>query len=215
MTDMPRSYYRDPIYENENDALIQLRVQNPYIQNILDAWLKFGTVFLIYRLCTYFFLETDPNAQLFDTCSLKLVIFILLGFTLYYGLVDPLMPHYINPTILQNIFTDTIEFGTVLITSHVLDAYMSNGTYFDAEWGKTAILILISFAAYRIFVNPFIPTETTKPIFNDWAQFGTFLIVFRLLRGESIVDAEWILSVLFALLGFTGYHLITNKIISV
>lgn len=84
---------------------------------------------------------------------------------------------------------------------------------------KTTGMILLSFASYRIFIDQFIPRDTLsptiRPIINDWAQFGTFLVVFRLLRGKSVFDQRWILSVLFVLLGFTGYHLITKKIFDI
>jgi len=210
----PSFSYRSPVYEK---APLTLNTMSPAIKNTLDAWLKYGTVFLIYRLCSYFFLETDPDAVLFDECSLRLVLLILVGFTIYYLLVDPFITFKFKHPIIQNIFSDTMTFGTVLISSHLMETYISGGNYFDMEWLKTAGIILIAFATYRVFVNPFIPLETmgptANPIISDWAQFGTFLIAFRLLRGQSVLDQKWILSVLFALLGFTGYHLITEKLI--
>lgn len=190
------------------------------VKATLNSWLKFGTVFLIYRLCMYYFTERDcTDTELFDPASLQLVLFILLGFALYFLVVHPFIPVHLQHPILENIANDTLMFGTVLVSSHLMESYMCDESYFDAEWLKTAGLILLSFAAYRVFADPFIPFDklnpTVRPIVQDWAQYGIFLVVFRLLRGKSILDQKWILSVLFVLLGFTGYHLITKRLIYV
>ncbi|XWV26169.1 hypothetical protein QJ857_gp0909 [Tupanvirus soda lake] len=206
------------VYPAEN--MITLNTMDDRIKNTLDAWLKYGTVFLVYRLCTYFFFDRDkPNTELFDKESLLLVLYILIGFTVYYMLVAPYIPVNMQHPILRNLTNDMLMFGTVLVSSHILEAWMNNGDFFNKEWLKTAGIILLSFAAYDIIVNPFIPFNTmnprTAPIVYDWAKFGTFLIVFRLLQGRSLLDQRWILSVLFVLLGFTGYHLVTKKLVDV
>lgn len=206
------------IYPKED--FIDITTTDSRLKNTLDAWLKYGTVFLIYRFCTYFFFDrNNPNATFFDRESLQLVFFILIGFTVYYILVQPNIPINIQHPILRNIANDSLMFGTVLVTSHILDAYMTDGDYFNKQWLTTAGMILLAFASYRVLVNPFIPfnkfSPTVTPIVSDWAQFGTFLIVFRLLQGKSLADEKWILSVLFVLLGFTGYQLITKKLIKV
>lgn len=204
------------------EDMITLNTPSDPIRNTLDAWLKFGTVFLVYRLCSYYFFEQSDSAVLFDRKSVLLVLYILLGFTLYYLLVAPNIPINLQHPILTNIGNDTLMFGTVLATSHILETYMSDGSYGDymsAEWLKTVGIILLAFAIYRIVVNPFIPLEnfqpTTAPIISDWAQFGTFLVALRLLTGGPVLDQTWIMSVLFALLGFAGYHLISKRLIKI
>lgn len=203
-----------------HEDFISIDTMDTKMKNVLDAWLKYGTVFLIYRLCTYFFFERDnPNAVFFEKESLQLVLFILIGFTVYYLLVEPYVPINVQHPILRNIANDSLMFGTVLITSHVLETYMTDGRFFNNDWLKTAGIILLAFATYRVLVQPFIPLDrlnpNIQPIVSDWAQFGTFLVAFRLLQGKSIADEKWILSVLFVLLGFTGYHLITKKLVDV
>lgn len=205
-------------YPNEN--MITLNTMSTKTKEVLDAWLKYGTVFLIYRLCTYFFFDREnPNAQLFDKQSLLLVLFILIGFTIYFLLIKPYIPVNFQHPIIRNIANDSLMFGTVLVTSHIMESFMNRGDFFNKEWLKTAGLILLAFASYRVLVHPFIPLNnlnpTIAPIVSDWAQFGTFLVAFRLLQGKSVVDQKWILSVLFALLGFTGYHLITKKLVKI
>ena len=209
-----------PNIKYPHQDLITVDTMDSKMKNVLDAWLKYGTVFLIYRICTYFFFDRDnPNATFFDRESLQLAIFILIGFTVYYLVVAPYLPINIQHPILRNIANDSVMFGTVLVTSHILETYMSDGKFFNQEWLKTAGIILLSFASYRVLVQPFIPlnrlSPVTQPIVSDWAQFGTFLVAFRLLQGKSLADQNWILSVLFALLGFAGYHLITKKLIRV
>lgn len=198
--------------------LISYHNLNNRIAKILDTWLKFGTVFLIYRLFTYYFFDrNNPCAVFFEKESVALVLFILLGFAIYYLIVDPYLPQNLKHPILRNITNDTLMFGTVLVTAHILETYMNHGTYLNSEWLKTAVMVLLAFAAYRVLINPFIPlnkmNSQVRPIVSDWAQFGTFLIIFRILQRRSLTDEKWILSLLFVLLGFTGYHLITKKII--
>ncbi len=96
---------------------------------------------------------------------------------------------------------------------------MDGKEYFNKQWLRIAGIILLSFSIYDVIVNPFIPfnklNPSITPIVHDWTKYGTFLVIFRILQGKSVSDQKWILSVLFALLGFTGYHLITTKIIKV
>lgn len=202
-----------------NQSMITVNTMSYKMKEVLDAWLKYGTVFLIYRLCMYYFLNDGTDTELFDKESLLLALFILIGFTLYYLLVQPYIPVNFRHPIFQNIANDSLMFGTVLVSSHLMETYMDNGEYFNKKWLKTAGLILLAFAAYRVFINPFIPFNTmnpqTVPLVSDLAQYGTFLIAFRILQGESIIDCRWILSVIFVLLGFTGYHLITKNLIDV
>ena len=197
---------------------ITLDISNDRIRNTLDAWLKFGTVFLVYRLCTYFFFDREnPNATFFDKQSLKFVIFILLGFAVYYLFVQPYIPINAQHPILRNLGNDMLMFGTVLVTSHLFEVIINKEQFFNKNWLKTAGIVLLSFATYDIIVSPFIPYTNMKPnvapLVYDWAKYGTFLIMFRVLRGKSLLDQQWILSVLFVLLGFTGYQLVTRKLI--
>lgn len=205
--------------------ILDITTMSSSTKQVIEAWLKYGTVFLIYRLCSYLFFErNDPNAVLFDGESLRLVIFILLGFTLYYYLIQRFVNKYQSTTMMLNyptislLIRDTIMFGTVLVTTHVLESMIDNERILDNESWKTIGLILLSFAAYRVIVFPFIPQGnipmTVRPLVNDWAQFGIFLVVLRLLKGKSL-NTNWIITILFVLLGFAGYHLFTNRIIHV
>lgn len=201
-------------------SLLTVNVLSEPIKNTLDVWLKFGTVFLVYRLCSYLFFDrNNPDATLFDKESLSLVFFILIGFTLYFMLVKPYIPVKFQHPIIKNLANDMLMFGTVLLSSHVMDSWMTDGDMFNNEWLKNAGIILLSFATYDILVHPFVKYDNNncidKSLLHDWLKYGIFLLAFRLLQGKSVVDQQWIISVLFALLGFTGYHLVTKRIISI
>lgn len=191
---------------------------NPIVRDNLEAWLKYGTMFFIYRIFTYFFID-GMKTPFFQRQQLLLVIFILIGFSIYYTVINPFIPVNFRHPVIRNIGNDTLMFGTVLITTHILETFMNKGSYFNKDWFKNAFFVLIAFASYRVAVDPFIPRANMNPktvsIINDVAQFGVFLIVYRFLEQKSIIDQKWILSVLFVLLGFTGYHVITERLIKI
>lgn len=194
-------------------------LSNP-IKDTLDTWLKFGTVFLVYRLCSYFFFDQNKkDAQLFDKECIALVLFILIGFSLYYLLVKPYIPVKFQHPVIKNLTNDVLMFGTVLLSSHVFESLMSHGDMFSGDWMKNAGIIILAFAVYDIIMYPFIPckgmTEPHLSLGCDWAKYGAFLIIYRILQGRPLADQQWILSVLFTLLGFTGYHFVTKKIINI
>jgi hypothetical protein len=202
----------------KNGPKLTFHSVSPQVKEILDAWLKYGTVFLIYRLCTYYFIPCENDKTIFTSESLRLVLFILLGFTIYYAIVKPYVPVNMHHPIFRNIINDTLMFGTVLASMHVFEYIASPDDYLlESDWLKNSGFILLAFAAYRVFIDPFIPkgsiSPKLRPVVQDWTQFGSFLVFFRLLQGKSIVDQKWITSVLFALLGFTGYHFVTKKLI--
>jgi hypothetical protein len=185
------------------------------VKETLDAWLKYGTVALIFRLGTYYFFD-DENAELFDADSLKILLFILIGFTIYYMVIKPYIPINLEHPILQNIANDTLMFGTVLVSSHILDVMFGDEDLFSMDWLKSSAIILIAFAAYQVFVHPFVPTDQlsprTAPIVDDMLKFGVFLVAARFLQGRSF-NQEWILSIISVLVGFAVYHLVTKKLI--
>lgn len=182
---------------------------NTKLYRVLDSWLKFGTVFLVYRLCTYLFFD-KCRKSFFDKQTLILIFILLIGFAIYYSIFTPHIPdNYMHP-LLRNLENDMLMFGTVLVTSHVIEASFSDCDYFNKEWLKTAGIIMLAFATYDIIVYPFVPGNTA--IAHDWVKYGTFLIIFRFLQGGKL-DQKWMLSVLFALLGFTSYHFVTKKLV--
>ena len=191
---------------------------NTRVKETLDSWLKYGTVYLIYKVCMYYFVESDSDAVLFDSESLHIIFYILIGFTIYFMIVKPYIPVNLQHPILKDVANDTLMFGTVLLSSHLLDVWMGGADVFNKDWLSSSAIILVSFASYQVLVHPFIPTDnlsiTARPVANEWLKFGTFMVVARVLQGRSVTDQNWALSVLFILMGFAGYSLVTKKLLN-
>lgn len=169
---------------------------------------------------TFYFAEKDSSdTKFFHKDTLKTVLFILLGFTLYYILIQPNIPVKSQHPIIRNIGNDSLMFGTVLLSYHALKVLSGEAEVGDPEFWKKSGLILVAFAAYRVTLDQFIPFNKIQPknrnLVADWAQFGTFLIAYRALEGKSLTDTNWWLSVLYALVGFGGYHLVSKKLIQI
>lgn len=187
---------------------------NSALHRSLDTILKFGTVLLIYRLCQYLFFDRKSGREFFDKRSMLWFLFFMIGIIIYYFLVDPLIVrniHVRNP-ILHNVINDTLFFGTIVTTIHALDCTMTGEPFFTREYFMSLGVVILAFATYRVVVQPFIPFEKLNPgaavMVSQWAQFGVFLVVLRILEKKPLLDRRWILSVLIVLLGFTGYDLI-------
>lgn len=212
MTDMEssKSFYKQSVPEIDLKSDSWIRSLDPRIRGALESLLKFGTVFLVYRMAMFYLVDkSSADTSLFDKASAQLVAYILIGFVFYYLLIKPYVPLHLEHPILRGVLDDTIMFGSVLLVSHVLDVSLSNSNFMDETWLKNAAFIIVAFAVYRIIVFPFIPfdriNQNIVPLMSDCIQFGVFLLAFRLLRGESI-NQKWILSVLFVLTGFAVYH---------
>jgi len=201
---------------NLKEQMITLTTSSNKMHTALESVLKFGTVFLVYRVLDHY-LNEDDDTPLFDTNTLITAILILVGFVLYYLLIAPLLPASYATPLIGKIVNDTLMFGTALIFSNVVGSYITGQEMFSSEWMKTTLFILLGLAAYRIIIEPFIPQNlnpANQPMINDWALYGTTFIIVMLLSGTG-VNTQLLLSTLFVLIGFAGYHLIVKKIINV
>lgn len=197
--------------------MITLNPSNDRVANSLNTILKFGTVYLIYRSFSYLFLD-NLNSQ-FNKSEFLLIIYILIGFTIYFLYVQPYLTINFQQYIFQNMSNDILMFSTVLITTHLLEEWSGNQHFFNYHWLKKASKILLSFAIYDITLYPLIPHEYVNRESNamifDWIKYGSVLIIFRIIQCKSIFDLHWIMSIIFILLGFFFYYFITNQLIQV
>jgi len=113
----------------------------------------------------------------------------------------------------NEIVHDWVRIGTMLVVSHLL----AGGDLMDRAWQMATLYTLLGFTAYRLVTQDLVPTHMAgdyRPVADDWAQFGTMMVVSRLLSGESLMDAAWQRASLFTLLGFSAYQLVTARFIS-
>lgn len=185
------------------------------LKNTIETFLKFGTVFLVYRTCNYYLVE-DRKTAFFDYQTTELAILVMIGFALYFNLVQPLVPVNARNEIIKNIMNDTLMFGTVLVSQHSLDCYLNSGSCFNSEWAKNAAMVIAAFAAYRVSLDLCVTKEPGPKgdLTRDLAQFGSFLVFYRILQGCNF-NEQWLTSVLFVLLGFSIYHGGVRRLLSV
>lgn len=110
---------------------------------------------------------------------------------------------------LQDILTDVAKVGTMLVVSQLL----TGNSLTDPSWQWFFISTLLGFTAYHLTTRN-INTKgrsLSKGMLDDWAKFGTMLIVVRLLAGGSLFDTQWIYSVVAVLIGFMVYHIFIGK----
>ena len=176
------------------------------VKDTLKTFVKFGTVFLVYRLCNYFIIE-NRSSPFLDYETVELAVLVFIGFTVYFNLVRPNVKPNIKNDIIKNIFNDTLMFGTVLLTQHSLDCYMNKGQCFNENWTKNAAMVITAFAAYRVSLDLCVTKEDSPKgdFTRDLAQYGSFLVFYRILQGCNF-NEQWLSSLLFVLLGFSVYN---------
>lgn len=181
----------------------------------LDTVLKFATVFIVYRVATYYLIDRDFTTPLFIKSDSLLALSVLFGFVLYFLFISPLIQH--NNKISSQLISDMCKFGTVLIVSHVYEQYTTNKNYFNKIWLQNAFYVLLAFAIYRVIIYPMMSNNNDpkyRELKYDVAQYGVFLILLRLLQGGTILDGTWIASITFVLLGFAIYDTVIKKILN-
>lgn len=208
------------MYENYEEQFVTFKTMNNTTKDILDTWLKFGTVFLVYRVARYYLYErgTEKDFGLFSTNDALLGLYILLGFTLYFLLVRPYIPVTFEHPVLRDLTNDMLFFGTAFVGAQGLMSIVAGENLYSAEFFKASLILLTGFAVYRVLVAPFVPQnlgENVKPVVNDWLQFGIALVVYRIIAQGSLLDERWILQVLTVLVGFAGYHFVTKKVVTI
>ena len=210
----------EDMYPNEN--MVSLDNMDPTIKSTLDSWLKYGSMMLIYRVGTFYY--NGEDGELFDKNTLITALYVLLGFALYFAIIQPLIPVNFSHPLLNDVANDTLLFGSALAGYHLLDVFVRekyithDHSYSAMDRVKDSVAILVAFAIYRVIVNPFIPTSglnnVTRPVVNDIMQFSTVLLAIRLFSGKSLLGENFIVSSVSLLLGVTTYDLVVKKLIN-
>ncbi len=199
------------------------------VKDMLDNWMKWGTMFLVSRVLTYSFI--DRSQDLFNKSWFFDSLFTLLGFSLYFIFVRHMVPKVSDSPLMHEIIDDWAKFGTMLVGSHVITTTYFGGELFNMTWVMQSLFILIGFTVYRglkgvtggmvgtqsgLIVEKFVPERSLKdvaPVVEDSLMFGTMLVTVQLLNGGSLYDKNWLLTSLFMLAGFASYNVFTKNLI--
>ncbi len=117
----------------------------------------------------------------------------------------------ININTIDNIKSDTLQFGLALIFSHIF----ANKEIFNNNL-KAILLSLIGFVVYQLIIRNIINTSEinthTRIIMDDFIKFTTVLIITKyLLDRQHLCTKDFILSTINLLIGFTIYNVYINK----
>lgn len=182
------------------------------IKEILETWVKFGTVFLIHHIglkC----LNGNTNAGL----SMKLGIFVLLGFTLYLALIKPFVPLNTNKPVLAEVSNDILFFGTGLLAANILYSLV-NQTEIKSSNLKSIVYVLFGFIVYDMLFYNFVPKDDSprSTAIKDIVKFGTMMIIAQMIMDRSFTSVqtvEFMSSLLLVLGGFAFYDFVIKKVI--
>lgn len=177
-----------------------------HIKDIAIDWGKAGMIMVISQWLS--------GVSLMDSSWQISTLFTLLGFAAYHlGTRNIPTPTFKGNT--QTVVDDWIKFGTVLIVSRML----SGGGLGDGTWIRSSLATLAGFAVYNIIISNHIQgnqltyNKKLQDVINDWAKYGTKLIVSHVLSCQPMFAQSWIINVFGTLIGLTAYNLGISHII--
>ena len=174
------------------------------MKDIITDWAKVGTMLLVSRWLS--------GSTLMDVAWQKTSLYMLLGFTAYHLSSRNFVNVDKYSKVTQKVINDLLYFGTMLFVSHVL----AGGSVLDPVWVATTLATLGGLVVYNVSVTDYVqgPKITSNKqlgmAIDDWAKFGTMLLVSRLVSCESVLDPKWAMSSLGILIGFSAYDLVVS-----
>jgi len=202
------------------EDMLTLNTMDSTLKNILNDWLKYGCALLTYQAgIRYFIIKQGPFV---DSATLRLAVYLLLGFTIYHLVVAPYLHISLTHPILREAAGDVVYFGTALVSAKAISALFSEGGFInnmkDTNWLYQTGALLTGLLVYRLLAFPFIPQDLVpqpyRPAMNDTFQFATMLIVSNALNNNAW-DKNFVIQLISLLLGFNVYHLAVKKLITV
>jgi hypothetical protein len=174
-----------------------------YAKDIITDWAKVGTMLLVSRWLT--------GDSLMDTAWQKTSLYMLLGFTAYHLSTRNFVDVKKYSRVTRSVINDTLYFGTMLFVAQVL----AGGSVIDPVWIAASLATLFGLVVYNVSIVNYINGNVTSNkklgmAIDDWAKFGTMLLVSRLVSCESILDPKWAMSSLGVLIGFSAYDLVVS-----
>ena len=113
---------------------------------------------------------------------------------------------------LSDIYNDWVKFGIMFVVSQLLIGKSLS----DPDWRNTTIFLLLGLAGYHIITKNLINTENFaeyKLVADDLFKFGTMFIIARFISGQSLLDKQWQMSILYIMIGFIIYNILTSQFI--
>ncbi len=198
-----------------SESMIEIPHMSNVSKNVLDIWLKFGTAFIVYRIGMFY--ATKQQGELFDQTFLQILLFTLIGFSLYYVMVKPFVTDKIEHPMMRGLTDDFLFFGGGIAVSQLLYNYVNDIDSSAIEMESIGSL-LVALAIYRIAIHPFVPSVGMNQLaYNDIVKFGSILIIYQLVSTMdvgSITNTNFLISLAMVLLGFLAYHYGTKKLIN-
>lgn len=176
------------------------------VKDIASDWVNVGTMLVVSRWLTGGSV-TDNGWQMGS-------LFTLLGFTAYHLTTKNLLPTSSLEGTKKAIADDWIKVSTMMIVSRML----AGGSFTDADWIRGSLATLVGFTIYQLVTANYVKgselatNDKLQGVVDDWAKVSTMLVVSRILTCEAM-DANWVMSSLATLLGFTAYRVGTSHII--
>ena len=167
---------------------------------------KNGTMLIVARLLA--------GGNLTDNVWEMSIVYVLIGFAFFHILIKRLIPSNLvhNKAIKRSIRTVS-KFGTMFIVSRIL-----SGQKMDMDWLKSVFFVLVGYVFYDVVTHKLVNTDgianyQVKSVIDDAAQMVTVAFVSRLLERKSFNDKQWLMSVLFTIVGFSVYNVGISNLI--
>lgn len=141
--------------------------------------------------CFFVVSQVLAGKSLMDKAWQTEAIHSLMGFAAY----DLLVSQFIDPKMLGAEYAgavqDVTKFTTMLVVVRLL-----SGKPFDGKWMMSTGAMMAGFIAYNLVVKKMISTGQLKgdmkQIADDWLQWGTMLIVSKLVSGGNPMDMNFL-----------------------
>lgn len=109
---------------------------------------------------------------------------------------------------------DVVKNGTMLISSRLL----AGGKLGDNIWEMSTVYVLVGFIVFHLVVKKIIPShlihqKSLQRAFKSIMRIGTMFVVSRLLSGGEF-NLKWGKQVIFILVGYAFYEIVTTRIVN-
>jgi hypothetical protein len=172
--------------------------------DIVNVWLLFGTMHLVSRVLS----AQASGTEVWDIDWAQQVLFLLLGLTTYYIIVNQFMPITSPNKVIRSVIEDILMFGTAFVVVRVL----SGGDLTDQSWIKTSGAMIAGLVSYDVLLHRFVPNNTRfSPVMHTVTKYGTMFAAAQVVDG-SLMNSNWQIGTAMSLAGFAAYELVVRPL---